>query len=185
MSIAGIDYSLRSPAICIFMGNSRAKFSFRECLFFFLSDVKKNQRPFGRNITGEPFSRYTEDLQRYDSISEWAIQKTVGCDQVALEGYAYGAKGKVFHIAENTGVLKYKMYQNSMPLEIVEPTKVKKFATGKGNASKTDMYAAFAQETLVDLAKLIQPDREEIGNPLSDIVDAYYICKYLHNQLVG
>ena len=185
MSIAGIDYSLRSPAICIFMGNSRAKFSFRECLFFFLSDVKKNQRPFGRNITGEPFTRYTEDLQRYDSISEWAIQKTVGCDQVALEGYAYGAKGKVFHIAENTGVLKYKMYQNSMPLEIVEPTKVKKFATGKGNASKTDMYASFTQETMVDLAKLIQPDREEIGNPLSDIVDAYYICKYLHNQLVG
>lgn len=167
------------------MGNSRSKFGFRECLFFFLSDVKKNQRPFGRNITGEPFTRYTEDLQRYDSISEWAIQKTVGCDQVALEGYAYGAKGKVFHIAENTGVLKYKMYQNSMPLEIVEPTKVKKFATGKGNASKTDMYASFTQETLVDLAKLIQPDREEIGNPLSDIVDAYYICKYLHNQLVG
>tara|TARA_Y100000004_G_C8849748_1_gene384210 strand:- start:192 stop:749 length:558 start_codon:yes stop_codon:yes gene_type:complete len=185
MSIAGIDYSLRSPAICIFMGNSKAKFEFRDCLFFFLSDVKKNQRPFGRNITGEPFSRYTEDLQRYDSISEWAIQKTIGCDQVALEGYAYGAKGKVFHIAENTGVLKYKMYQNRMPLEIVEPTKVKKFATGKGNASKADMYASFTQESLVDLAKLIQPDREEIGNPLSDIVDAYYICKYLHAQLVG
>ena len=185
MSIAGIDYSLRSPAICIFMGNSRTKFEFKNCLFFFLSDVIKNQRPFGKNITGEAFSSYTQELERYDSISEWAVQKTIGCDQVALEGYAYGAKGRVFHIAENTGVLKYKMYQNSMPLEIVEPTKVKKFATGKGNASKTDMYASFTQETFVDLAKLIQPDREEIGNPLSDIVDSYYICKFLQTQLSG
>ena len=183
MSIAGIDYSLRSPAICIFMGNSRAEFTFKNCLFFFLTDVKKNQRPFGKNITGEAFSAYTEDFERYDSISEWAIQKTVGCEQVALEGYAYGAKGRVFHIAENTGILKYKMYQNCMPLDIVEPTKVKKFATGKGNASKTDMYAAFAQETMMDLANLIQPDKEEITNPLSDIVDAYYICKTLYSKL--
>ena len=183
MSIAGIDYSLRSPAICIFMGNSKDKFEFKRCLFFFLSDVKKNQRPFGKNITGEAFSAYSQDFERYDSISDWAIHKTVGCDQVALEGYAYGAKGRVFHIAENTGILKYKMYQNRMPLEVIEPTKVKKFATGKGNASKTDMYAAFTQETMVDLAKLIQPDREEIGNPVSDIVDAFYICKFLRNQL--
>ena len=34
----------------------------------------------------------------------------MGCEQIAIEGYSMGSKGKVFHIAENTGVLKYKIY---------------------------------------------------------------------------
>ena len=184
MSIAGIDYSLRSPAICIFMGNSRAEFKFSNCLFSFLTDIKKYARPFGKNIRGDLFWSYNQDAERYDSISEWAVEQVVGCNQVALEGYAYNAKGRVFHIAENTGILKYKMFQKSIPLDIVEPTKVKKFATGKGNASKADMYSAFTQETMIDLMQVVTPDKSEVDNPVSDIVDAYYICKLLHTNLV-
>lgn len=185
MSIAGIDYSLRSPAICIFMGNSRAEFKFSNCLFFYLTDVKKNARSFGKNISGELFSSYNQDCERYDSISEWACDKIVGCNQVALEGYAYNAKGRVFHIAENTGILKYKMFQRGVPLDVVEPTKVKKFATEKGNASKQEMYDAFLKETKIDLKTIMQPEKKDVDNPVTDIVDAYYICKFLYSRLVG
>ena len=178
-----VDYSLRCPAICIFTGNSRRAFKYNDCLFFFLTDTKKYAKTFCRNITGETFSSYSEEAERYDSISGWACDKLAGCNQVALEGYAYGAKGRVFHIAENTGILKYKIFQRGMPLDIVEPTKVKKFATGKGNASKQDMFSAFRKETGLDLRTLITPDKSDVSNPVTDIVDAYYICKYLHYDM--
>ena len=59
---------------------------------------------------------------------------------VALEDYAFAAKGRVFHIAENTGILKYKLFQQGIPLETISPSAVKKNATGKGNADKEMMY---------------------------------------------
>ena len=102
---------------------------------------------------------------------------------VALEDYAYGAKGRVFHIAENTGILKYKLWQNSIPLDVVQPTKVKKFGTGKGNAGKPEMFQAFVEETGVDLRFHMNDTKKDIGNPISDIVDAYYICKYNYKEI--
>ena len=184
MSIAGIDYSLKSPAICIFMGNSRAEFKFSNCLFFYLTDVKKNARSFGKNITGELFSSYNEECERYDSISEWACDKVVGCNQVALEGYAYNAKGaSAFQLAENMGILKYKIFEMSLPLDVVTPTEVKKFATTKGNADKEQMHFSFTKETKVNMHNKITPDKSGVGNPVSDIVDAYFICRWMHSKM--
>jgi Holliday junction resolvasome RuvABC endonuclease subunit len=106
-----------------------------------------------------------------------------GSDQVAIEGYAYGAKGRVFHIAENTGVLKYKLFQANIPVEVISPSEVKKKATGKGNADKKHMHIAFMQETGYNLATLMTPDKKEVTNPVSDIVDSYYVCKALFEKL--
>ena len=185
MSIAGIDYSLRCPAICIFTGNGKKAFSFKDCLFFYLTDIQKYAKPFLKNINGDSSSSYSDECERYDSISSWACDKLVGCDQVALEGYAYGAKGRVFHIAENTGILKYKIFQRGIPLDVITPSKVKKFATGKGNASKTDMYAAFLEEVGIDLHQIITPDKTDVSNPVTDIIDAYYICKHLYYDVTN
>ena len=41
MNIAGIDYSLRGPAICVFAGGDNKQFSFKNCVFYFLSDIKR------------------------------------------------------------------------------------------------------------------------------------------------
>jgi len=54
---------------------------------------------------------------------------------------------------------------------------IKKYATDKGNANKELMVEAFERETKVDI-------REKCGiinkqwNPISDIVDSYYIAKF-------
>ena len=106
-----------------------------------------------------------------------------GCDQIGLEDYAYNAQGRVFHIAENTGILKYKCYEASIPVEVFSPSHVKKLATGKGNADKLQMYDAFLTETSVPLQSIITPNKKDIGNPVSDIVDSYYVCKSLFNQM--
>jgi hypothetical protein len=180
--IAGIDYSLNGPAICVFNGNNH--FVFEKCEFYFLTDTKKYATTFFSNIHGQLFEDYEEECERYDTISDWVIKIITGCEQVALEDYAFNAQGRVFHIAENTGILKYKCYQASIPLDVVSPSHVKKIATGKGNADKTMMHQAFLAETGIPLHKVITPNKKEIGNPVSDLVDSYYICKNLYNQLI-
>jgi hypothetical protein len=47
MIIAGIDYSLNGPAVCVFGGD---KFTFENCQFHFLTDIKKYACTFFRNI---------------------------------------------------------------------------------------------------------------------------------------
>ena len=56
-------------------------------------------------------------------------------------------------------------------------------ATGKGNADKKLMYEAFVKETGVPIKDMISPKSGEIKSPISDIVDSYYICKYLFTSL--
>ena len=66
MIIAGIDYSLNGPAICVFDG--RNDFTFEKCQFYFLTDTKKYAATFFQNIHGKLFEEYTQECERYDSI---------------------------------------------------------------------------------------------------------------------
>jgi hypothetical protein len=181
MIISGIDYSLNGPAICVFNGNNH--FVFEKCEFYFLTHTKKYANTFFRNIHGRIFDDYEEECERYDSISDWVMKIITGCDQIGLEDYAYSAQGRIFHIAENTGILKYKCYEASIPVEVFSPSHVKKIATGKGNADKNQMYDAFIAETGIPLQTIITPNKKDVGNPVSDIVDSFYVCKSLFNQM--
>jgi len=184
MIIAGIDYSMRSPSICVFTGTEKEAFTFERCKFYFLTETKKYAEFFLTNVYGSRFQDWNCEYQRYKSIADWAMDNLLGCEHIAIEGYSYGSKGKVFHIAENTGVLKYKIYNSGVPLEVIPPTTVKKFATGKGNADKTMMHKFFKTDTGIDLKQEITPDKGTVDNPVSDIVDSYYICKYLHDKVL-
>ena len=55
------------------------------------------------------------------------------------------------------------------------PGQVKKHATGKGNADKLKMYEQFVQDTKIDLMK--EFDQSKLNNPVTDVVDAYYVAK--------
>ena len=181
MVIAGIDYSLCVPSICVFDGDV---FSFDRCCFYYLTDTKKYTNTFLTNIFGERFLDWNTEQQRYATIADWALEILMGCENIAIEGYAYSASGRVFQIAENTGLLKYKIYQTGIPITIIPPTEVKKYATGKGNADKQMMYDSFVQDTGMALKIAITPDKKEITSPISDIVDSYFICKKRYDNLV-
>ena len=130
------------------------------------------------------FDDYNHECERYQTIADWAVDKIAGCDHVGLEGYAYGASGRsIFQIAENCGLLKYKLYQAGKPFSVLTPTAVKKHGTGKGNASKELVVKSFDKDTGMKLKHTITPDRQKIGNPVSDIADSYYICSLLHKNL--
>ena len=97
-------------------------------------------------------------------------------DGTTFEGYSFGSKGQgLFQIAENCGILKYRLMDSHIPYETIVPSVVKKGATGKGNADKDKMYEAFCKDTKTDLKKVF--DTEKVGNPISDIVDSFYIAK--------
>jgi len=184
MVIAGIDYSLCGPAVCLYNNpDDSLPWDHTKCSFYFLTENKKQSEIRTLNIYGERLSDWNSDQERYESIADWAIDIVMGCSHVALEGYAYSASGRVFHIAENTGILKYKLYHLGVPVTIIPPTEVKKFASGKGNADKTQMYDAFVWETGMHLKAVLTPNRKEIGSPVSDIVDSYYICKKMYENI--
>jgi len=183
MVIAGIDYSLCGPAICLFRSNSTGKFSYSGCSFYFLTDNKRQSEVKTSNIFGERLSDWNNDQHRYETLADWALDIVMGCSHVAIEGYAYSANGRVFQIAENTGILKYKLYGLGVPVTVIPPSDVKKYATGKGNADKNFMYKSWLKETGVDLKGLLTPKREESVSPVSDIVDSYYICKKMYDSL--
>lgn len=176
MIIAGIDYSLTSPAICVHYGEDEWRFS--SCEFFYFSYKEKNcvrKHPFH----GTMYPEFTSDAQRYDNLSKWSLgiieQKAV--EKCFIEGYSFNSVGRVFQIAENTGLLKYNLWKSGTAFDVFPPTMIKKHATGKGNSPKNLMYEAFVNETGVDIRSKLDIMNPNAWNPISDIVDAYYISK--------
>ena len=169
--IAGIDYSMSCPSLCIF--DTEKTFSFQNCDFYYLID-KKTKIIEEENIHGEYYSKDSENVKRFDHISDWAITilKNQKVNQVFLEGYSMGSRGRVFHIAENTGVLKQKIYKAGITFEVVPPSTWKKEVVGKGNADKQYVYESMN----VDLKDIFKS--KSITSPINDIADSYFICKY-------
>ena len=63
----------------------------------------------------------------------------------------------------------------SILYDTIVPSVVKKYASGKGNADKQLMYDSFKKDTGVNLMKIF--DMGKLNNPVTDIIDSYYIAK--------
>ena len=183
--IAGIDYSLTSPAICVYKEENGGYFDFDRCMLYYLSNNKRQQQLAAgcgvSNLIAEPYPEWNCEEERHEKLASWAYSRVQGCDEVYLEGYAFAtaAQAGVRSIAENTGLLKNKMLKNKISFKSYPPTVIKKFATGKGNANKEVMYEAFVDELLTptDLKERLTPKAKKVINPISDIVDSYFIAK--------
>ena len=187
----GIDYSLSSPGVCV--NTSEGEFKYEDCTFYFLTNTKKYDatfcRPFVTNVRyiGTSHKPYTSEPERYSQIADWAINiiksygdATTGMNRIKptiqIEDYSYGSTGRVFHIAENLGLLKYKLKMEcGWDYTLLPPSVIKKFATGKGNANKELMIDAFEKDTGTNLAQVFDTTSK---SPVSDVADAYFICKY-------
>lgn len=175
MIVAGIDYSITSPAITVHEGKT---WDPNACRFFYFG--KKKNIVENSRFTGSLYPEWKTLEERYEALSNWSLEILLseGVSDVAIEGYAFGAKGRaVFQIAENCGILKWKIWEAELPFEIYPPTQVKKFATDKGNAAKDLMYDAFKKETELNLQELLGTTT---WNPVSDIADSYFIAKQHH-----
>lgn len=182
-NVAGIDYSMTCPAICIHP--MKAITNFNDCKVFFYTKENKYISRFGKNILGMSHIPYESDMERFDNISEWAlaILQKYNVKEVGLEGYSMGSKGQVFNIGENTGILKYKLWQSGFDVITPAPTTIKKHFTGKGNAKKDAMLTEFENRYEVGICELMNYTRKNIESPVGDIVDSVAVCDYLIKNL--
>lgn len=177
MTIIGIDYSMNGPSICV-LGPS-----FKESLFYYASTKKKSVFTH-KNFFGHQISKdYVNNIARYETLANWAVDAIGGCaidtPKIAIEGYAFGASaGLLANIAENGGMLKYMIYKKwGLTPEIVSPSQLKKWWSGKGNAKKEDMAQALLEREGVDIRLEMMLDTFE--SPVSDVVDSYALAKWM------
>ena len=180
MTIIGIDYSINGPSICV-LGPS-----FKESLFYYGSTKKKSVFTH-KNFHGHLFGKdYVNNITRYESLAKWAISAILPCvagtPKIAIEGYAFGASaGLIANIAENGGMLKYLLYKEwGVTPEIVSPSQLKKWWTGKGNAKKEDMAQALLEREGVDIRLEMMLDA--FDSPVSDVVDSYALARWLQEN---
>ena len=170
MIIAGIDYSMSSPAIAVWDDATECKFE--NIKFFNLNGTKKYQGIHG-NIRIDPLPLYSCPEERYLKNATWAVDvlKANGVQKVNLEGYAMNSSsGLVFNIGECAGALKRAMWEAGIPFVSNAPTAVKKSFHGKGNANKQAMVEAFVERFGVSISDILGCKFADA--PANDLVDA-------------
>lgn len=184
-SIAGIDYSMTSPSICV---QSEPNVYHIYCL----AKQKKLSGSYFFEEKGVNFNLHIAcaiddelETRRFDMISDWAIECILEhkVKEVHIEGYAFNAKGRAHSTAENAGLLKWKLWkQHGITTVSVPPLEVKKFAGASKRSSdnKEPMEKAFVEETGLDLRQLLDLT-PKTKNPISDIIDSYWICRRARN----
>ncbi len=73
-------------------------------------------------------------------LSKWTVKRHPVA--VAMEGYAMGAKLRTHQSGELGGVAKVLFQDNNVSFRVVPPATLKKLATGRGNASKSEVLAS-------------------------------------------
>lgn len=173
--IIGIDYSITSPAIAVKTDSGYKFFCYRQ---------KKRHKVMTDKVIMIEYPLYSSSEQRYDDLATLllgSINNRAGKPCSAfIEAYAYSASGMITQIAEATGVLKHKLYKSGVGYTPLIASSIKKFASGKGNATKREMVDAFKKDfgecpyTWFDLK---DEGKDKIVSPVSDIVDAYFVLR--------
>lgn len=175
----GVDYSINSPAVALISDEG--------VIFKFFSkdiiNLKCHSRIGDLTFQGMEYPDWKNTQDRYNQVADWMLLD--GCEAaspVTMEGFSFGAKGRIFDLAEAAQVYKFKLYQNHGTLvNVVAPNTLKKFGSGNGHAKKAEMAEAFFNKTGVWLHEILGCNAD--GNPASDCVDAYFAGEWGYNEL--
>lgn len=163
----GIDPSLDGTAITKFVGDE-----FKD--YWFFTEVKKLAKNNKHAIYIPQFKHQLEKLVwTIDRVTE--IIEENKPDYVAIEDYAFRAIGRVFHIGGYVEGIKMFLYRKGIPIRLYEPSRVKQFTTGSGNADKPAMVLEAYKKWNVDFS--------DCGQYSNNVVDAYAINKLLVLEL--
>lgn len=172
----GIDYSVTSPAVAIRLADGSLK--------FFCFRQKKKHMVNDDRIVMLDYPEYDSPEDRYASLATGLmeeIDKVINLPtKVHIENYAYSASGQITGLAEATGLMKHHLWLEGCSIHPHIASSVKKFATGKGNATKREMVDAFAKVVADPYPwfDLVDDGKEKIPSPINDIVDAYFVLTY-------
>lgn len=89
-----------------------------------------------KEITGQG----DKDPRRMVTLKESIIKELRKDDVICIEGFSYGSRGRGISFQFGLGhAIRNAMFSNKIDFTVVAPGQLKKFATGKGNASKDNM----------------------------------------------
>ena len=209
--VVGIDYSVSCPAMCICLSK---EFSFENCKFTYTTDSNNwNRKEYldGQIIGHSALDPdMYADIDRLSHLSDLFMDDIMDhIDDgerlnVGLEDYAFAGNGKITLLAENMGILKLKLRDEHHVFHSYSPATIKKFARESFPVElqrmengkllimdKQKMYEAFCYDTRVNLLEIFGLDSlltksgtPRRSNPITDIVDAYFIAKY-HNKIIN
>lgn len=120
---------------------------------------------------------YGDDEDRKDLIVSKVLSAAKKYDPifVGIEGFSMASKGgKTFTRHESAGAVKYGLNQMEIPWDVIAPTSLKKFATGKGTAEKDEMI-----NTAIGFGYRTLPE----GN--DDLADAFHLARWAAYFLFG
>ncbi len=173
-SSIGIDYSMSCPAACQYQTESQLFYYAHAEKDAIFANVTRNDVPQKATVERAGIMAW--------ELTEWLLD--LHAETVYIEDYAFAATGRVFHIGEHCGILKYVLQQNGIKVEVVPPTVIKKFATGKGNADKEKMTQAFlvdypaARNWVQSFFPRYKDGALLAKSPLADLADSYWLAKY-------
>jgi hypothetical protein len=191
----GIDFSISGPAVCIYNSEDKT-YSLFTYSTHCKDEVKISKDNFTLQVKPQPRGKkikemFKTDLDRYISIAHQMfdfivheVKHSPDC-KLCFEGYAMGAKGKVFNIAEATGFLKYLLKSVGYELEeSISPSTVKMKFHGKGNAKKHMMYERACETEMNELIEEIHKLGYKFKDTsfIPDIVDAFAICQLIKGE---
>ena len=107
-----------------------------------------------------PFHERANDLWK---ALKHALPAPDDC-KICIEGAAYAAEFNAFMLGELSGAIRMLLYLNGYKYELIQPTTVKKFATGTGNAQKHFVAAHVAKKW-------------DFTHRSNDVVDAFVLAK--------
>lgn len=81
-------------------------------------------------------------MQRLAWIRDRVLFHAKGSNLVLVEGYSYASANQAHQLGELGGVIRLALYEAGLQTVELQPSKIKKLATGKGNAKKPDMLGA-------------------------------------------
>ena len=107
-------------------------------------------RPGICSTTGVAWSYATPDLrgvQRLIHLRDYVLEHTLHVDLVVVEDYAFAQAKAAHKIGELHGVVRVALAEADRCFVPVAPTARAKYATGKGNAKKSEVVSAWSART--------------------------------------
>lgn len=164
----GIDLALKNNSFCIKSGNNY--------YFLLLTEEKKlvGEHKLD-NIFIEGYLSSTILIDKtIEIIKKWLERFDI--DELNLEGYSFSSlSSSTDKIHEFGGILKYMIFRH-YKLNIFPPSTIKKKFSGKGNATKEEMFNSLPSSLKDSFNKLCSTLKLKVDKRgISDLVDSYAI----------
>lgn len=194
--LVGIDYSITSPAMSMYIGDLKNDMFVMENLDFFAFVDKKKIKKENEYVKINDF-QWNNYIDRWNNIAYvflGKIHETLFINNISrenvfivIEGYSYsrGRHGMVFNIAENTVILKFHLYQNELKFKIYQPTSIKKFIIGneeyKKGEKKIKIYDKICDKLNINLSEYLGIKESSLLYDFSDSLSILFMlyCEML------